>query len=289
MSKLYRIILSCEVLSLHADAMYSNFIEIRRQLEIPINHQLDGKLPSDLFDDFFSYLSSFSVTSDLCDLSLELEAIMLKLFTFVYDAQYGENLSRVHAYAECYENVSMHIMTSHYNRLFVALERQMYNLDLIFRAMHSSETIVQRLKKHRFSSVCTKPLTQLQNCGHCTGYAGFKPCLFYCLNVFKGCFADVADVAREFQLLTKALSDIPDDILGTFQPERFIGDSLAYFIQLTEDLTSRDLKREVSYTCMHVSHGGITYCKNALALWALFQTPFGPLTLARDICLFSSR
>ena len=219
--------------------------EIRRQLETPLNNSLNGTLPSDLFDRFFSYLSSFSVTSNLCDLSFELEAIMLKLCRFVVDTKYGEDLSQVHA--EYYENVSM---TSHYNRLFDTLERQMYNLDVIFRAMHSSETIVQRLKKHRFSSVCTKPLTQLQNCGHCTGYVKFKPCLYYCLNVFKGCFADVADVAREFQLLTKALSDIPNDILGTFQPERFIGDSLIYFIQLTEDLTTRDLKREVSYTCM---------------------------------------
>lgn len=233
--------------------MYSNIVEIRRQFEIPVNTQLGGKMPSDLFDDFFTYLSSFSITSNLCDLPLELEAIVMKLFTFVYNGQSGEDLSQVHA--ECYENASMHIMASHYNRLFVSLERQMYNLDLIFRAMHISETIIHRIKRHRFSSVCAKPLTQLQNCGQCTGYLKFKPCLFYCLNVFKGCLADVADVHREFQLLTKALSDIPDDILGTFQPDRFIGDSLLHFIELTEDLTTRDIKTEVSCTIPSTLYG----------------------------------
>ena len=226
-----------------ADAMYSNFVEVRRQLEIPIRNLLDDKFPQDLFDDFFSFLSSFSVTSDICDLPLQLNAIMSKIFNFIYDGQSGINLRETHT--ECYRNVSVHILSDTYERIFSRLERQVYNLDLIFRAMQMTEVVLESLKQHRISSVCTKPLIQLQSCAKCTGYHTFKPCLFYCMNVLRGCFADVSDISREFRLMTKALSDIPDDILGTFHPEVFIKESLTYFIQLTEALTRKDLKAEV--------------------------------------------
>ena len=223
--------------------MFTNFIEIRRQLEIPIRTQLDNEMPEDLFSDFFQYLSSFSVVSDLCDLPLELNAIMSKIFDFIYDFQPGESLRETHS--KCYQNVSVQLMSETYERLFNGLERQMYNLDLIFRSMQMSEIVLERLKRHRFSTECTKPLTQLFNCAQCTGYFLFKPCLFYCMNVFRGCFADIADLHKEFRLMTKALSDIPDYILGTFQPDIFIKDSLTHFINLVDDLKSRDLQFEV--------------------------------------------
>ena len=256
--------------------MYSNIVEVRRQLEIPINSHLDEKLPADLFGDFFGYLGSFLVASDICDLSLQLEAVMFKFFDFVYSGQTGESLNQTHT--TCYRNISMQIMASTYDELFNRLERQLYNLDLIFRAMRMSEIVLQRLYKHRFSSECTRPLTQLQNCAHCTGYFKFKPCLFYCLNVLKGCFADVADIHREFRLMTNALSDIPDDILGTFQPEVFIKDSLIYLVHLAEDLSSRNLKAEV--------------CKHFVCLITILLHIFGScvtvwLKILVGICLFS--
>ena len=223
--------------------MYSNFVEIKRQLEIPVRNLLDNKMPEDLFRDFFQYLSSFSVVSDLCVLPLELTAVTSKIFDVVYDAQPGESLRETHT--TCYQNVSTQLMSETYERLFNGLERQLYNLDLIFRAMQISETVLEGLKRHRFATECTKPLTQMFNCAQCTGYFLFKPCLFYCMNVLRGCFADVADVHKDFQLMTKALSDIPDDILGTFQPEVFIKDSLTHFVNLVEDLRALDLKSEV--------------------------------------------
>ena len=237
--------------------MYSTFTEIRRQLEIPLNNALDQKLNDYLFDDFFSYLSHFSVNSDLCDLSYYLHSIMNDIFDFVHDGQQGDNLRE--PYPECYRNVSSQIMENVYEELFIRLERQLYNLDLIYRAMHISEEVLDSLKRHRFSSECTKPFTQLQNCAQCTGYFKFKPCLFYCINVFRGCFADVADIHREFRLLTNALSDIPDDILGTFQPEVFIRDSLIYFVHLAEDLQARNLKTDVSYINLFTGYPGSCY------------------------------
>ena len=224
--------------------MYSQFAEIRRQLEIPLNTLLEGKLDIHLLDSFFSYLNSFPITSDLCDLPLYLGSVMNDIFDSVYGGQQGDSLQDTHP--ECYHNVSTQIMETTYEELFVKLERQLYNLDLIYRAMFISEEVLESIKRHRLSPECTKPLTQLQNCGQCTGYYKFKPCLFYCMNVFRGCFADVADIHQEFTLLTRALSDIPDDILGTFQPHIFIRDSLVYLVHLFEDLLERDLKTEVS-------------------------------------------
>lgn len=238
-------IVSCTSLS---DAIHSNFIEMRRQLEININSIMDETLRQDLFDKFFSYLSGFPFTSDICSLNQELEEVMVELFNFVYDIQLikngGRSLQKSHR--ECYYNVSTEIMENVYEELFIKLERQVYNLDLIQRAMQLSGTIIESLSHHQFSHECTKPLTQLQNCGHCSGYSKFKPCLFYCINLLRGCFADIADVHQEFRLLTKALSDIPDDILPTFRPTTFIQDSLRHLIYLVQDLWERDLNDLVS-------------------------------------------
>lgn len=218
---------------------------MRRQFEIPINAALDKKLPSKFFDDFFSYLSSFLITSDLCQLTVQLKTVMFKFFNFIYDIKDGENLRQTHS--KCYRNVSMQIMENIFEEIFNKLERQLYNLDLIFRAMQMSEIVLQRIARHQFSPECIKPLTQLQNCAHCTGYFEFKPCLFYCINVFRGCFADVAGIHQEFQLMIKALSDIPDEILPSLEPAAFIRSSLHYFLDLAEDLRNRDLKHEVSF------------------------------------------
>ena len=216
---------------------------MRRWLEIPINDLFDGKLEEGFFDDFFGYLNSFLVQSDLCELPQQLKLVMLKLFDFAYEAQQGD---RRFSRGECYRNVSTQIMESVFHELFNKLERQLYNLDLIFRTMQMSETVIEKIKQHHFSPECTRPLTQLQYCGKCTGFYRFKPCLFYCMNVFRGCFADIADVQREFQLMTKALSDIPDEVLPMFQPAAFIQESLHYFVDLATDLRERDLKAEVS-------------------------------------------
>ena len=218
---------------------------MRRWLEIPINDLFDGKLEEGFFNDFFGYLNSFLVQSDLCELPQQLKLVMVKLFDFAYEAQQGDRRLRF-SHGECYRNVSMQIMESVFRELFNKLERQLYNLDLIFRAMQISETVIEKIKQHHFSPECTKPLTQVQYCGKCTGFYRFKPCLFYCMNVFRGCFADIADVQKEFQLMTRALSDIPDEVLPMFQPAAFIQESLHYFVDLATDLRERDLKAEVS-------------------------------------------
>ena len=243
------------VFDIHTDTMYARFAEIRRQLEIPLNRLLDNKLDAHLLDEFFSYLNSFPFLSDICDLSQYVDSVMDDIFDFVYSGQSGTNLKDTHP--ECYRNVSHQIMESLNEELFMKLERQVYNLDLIYRALLISEEVLGSLRKHRFSSECTKPLTQLQNCAQCTGYFSFKPCLFYCINVLRGCFADVADIYHEFRLLTNALSDIPDDVLVTFQPEAFIRESLENLVHLVEGLLERNLRTEVRFLYTYYIDGSL--------------------------------
>ena len=227
--------------------MYSTFMEMQRQLTNHVSNELDNKLPLDFFQQFFHYLSSFLVSSDLCDLPMELQTVMRNMFDFIYSAQQGENL-----HSDCYLNVSAQIMEPFYQGLFIGLERQLYNLDLIFRAMKVAEDLVKRMRYHRFAPECLKPFSQLQYCTHCTGYSKFKPCLFFCINVFRGCFADIADLHRDFQHMFNVLSVIPDELLPMFQPEIFIRDSLHYFVELAKELIDRNLKNEVRKGLIHV-------------------------------------
>ena len=77
----------------------ATFTEVRRQFETPLNRALNTNLNANLFDEFFNYLSSFLITSDLCDLSY-LHSIMNDIFDFVHNGQQGDNLRET--YPECY-------------------------------------------------------------------------------------------------------------------------------------------------------------------------------------------
>ena len=224
--------------------MHSNFVEIERVLTISINEELDNKLPIKFFEDFFSYLNAFLFEADICQLPSQLKTITNKIFDFVYNAQQGKNLRSSHP--TCYRNVSEQMMEPFHDQLFNGLERPLYNIDLIFKAMKHSETLVKRIRSFHISSECIKPFTQLQYCAKCTGYFNFKPCLHFCLNVFRGCFADIADLYDDFQLMIRTLRDVPSDIFPSFRPQVFVRQSLQGFIDLARYLRARNLRTEVS-------------------------------------------
>ena len=221
--------------------MGSIFSEVQRQLETHVRLELDNKLPINFFQEFFDYLSRFLITSELCDLSRHVETVTHKLFNFIYSTQGGNDL-----HSNCFLNVSTEIMAPFHEGLLTGLQRQLYNVDLIFRAFRLAESVAKKIQHHKFAPECLQPLTQVRYCAYCTGYYKFKPCLFFCLNVFRGCFADIADLYRDYQRMVNALSVVQLEILPTLQPATFIAGSLHYLVELAKDLKQRNIQKEVS-------------------------------------------
>ncbi|KAG7513369.1 glypican-1-like [Solea senegalensis] len=78
-----------------------------------------------------------------------------------------------------------------------------------------SGEVVRKVSQVNLSPECTKALMKLVYCPHCHSLASVKPCSSYCSNVMKGCLANQADLAPEWQNLI----DIMIQVVASFSME----------------------------------------------------------------------
>ena len=80
----------------------ATFTEVRRQFETPLNRALNTNLNANLFDEFFNYLSSFLITSDLCDLSYLHSCLHLAIHILFGEGFRPYSCSKVSLALRCY-------------------------------------------------------------------------------------------------------------------------------------------------------------------------------------------
>ena len=229
-------------------------------LEIEANTAAEMELPSSMFNELFAFLINFSVHPDICPLpsivASQIEKIVETIFmSFMYDddvSVFG-NITSPEKKKMCLLNATRSFTESDANMLTNNLGRLLYDYREFVKSVYLAETIIEQVRLHTFQPSCISALSRMKYCAWCGGYTGHPPCLNLCLNTFRGCFSDVAEVHSDYKTLLKLLREQAVDVLPNLKVEA-MRDNLANFINLIRSMVTREreLKATVSYiTAVH--------------------------------------
>lgn len=236
--------------------MQANLREVRRVLEIEANRAAEMELPNNMFSELFTFLINFSIRPDICPLpsvvASQIEKIVETIFmSFIDDddvSVFG-NITSPEEQKMCLLNATKSFTESDANHLTNLLGRLLYDYREFVKSVYLAEKVIEIVKLHTFPPSCISALSRMKYCAWCGGYTGHPPCLNLCLNTFRGCFSDVAEVHSDYKTLLKLLREQAVDVLPKLKVEA-MRDNLANFVSLIRSMVTRerDLKATVSYT-----------------------------------------
>uniref|UniRef100_A0A914PT89 Glypican-1 n=1 Tax=Panagrolaimus davidi TaxID=227884 RepID=A0A914PT89_9BILA len=80
-------------------------------------------------------------------------------------------------------------------KISLLMERSFIAWKTILKTLDQANEILFKLLDVVISPQCINQLTKMQQCHVCSGSSPLsKPCSGYCLNVLKGCFAEMAEI-----------------------------------------------------------------------------------------------
>ena len=201
---------------------------------------LPSKLPEGVFQELFKYLTTFIHHPDFCPLREHVQSLAQELFNSVYFAQLTDEHS-VDTDSICLRNVSSAFVQGYVEEIAVSLERLLVDVELFVESIEIAEEIMGTVKEHSFSTPCVYALTRLKYCALCGGHTEFPACLSFCLNVFRGCLADVAELYDDFAEFHEILKTFSDRLVSDLQPQMILASSLQKIVGLVEALKREDL------------------------------------------------
>ncbi|XP_061851945.1 glypican-5 isoform X2 [Colius striatus] len=176
------------------------------------------------------------------------------LFPVVYNHVINPGLTDISLeYAECLRTARRAI------RPFGNVPRQ--TIGQMGRSLLSSRTFLQALNlgievinttDHlHFSKDCSKALLRMQYCPHCQGLTSSKPCMGYCLNVIRGCLANMAEVDLHWQMYIQSLEELSSAMSGTQDVEHVLLNfhSLVNDALVQAHINGPELSKQVNKVC----------------------------------------
>ncbi|TSU88980.1 Glypican-5 [Bagarius yarrelli] len=82
------------------------------------------------------------------------------------------------------------------------------------RAFSMGENLMNATEVAPLTSECARALLRMQYCPHCQGLTLIRPCPEFCLNVMRGCLANVADLDLPWRHYVAILEDLTHTIVG---------------------------------------------------------------------------
>ena len=220
---------------------------------IEANRAADMELPEDIFDELFSYLTGFSIDPDICQLQQLVPSTVEKIVDVVFMSLVDErenlfgNTTSEEEQRECVLNATKSFTQADTNTIMNFLGRLLYDYREFVKTIYLAETVIDQVKWHTFSPSCISALARMKFCAICGGYTDHPPCLNLCMNTFRGCMADVAEMHVEVAKLIKLLREHTVDILPSFQVEAMM-EGLESIVALIRNLVNNEheLKTAVS-------------------------------------------
>lgn len=233
--------------------MLASISEFIRLLEIEANRAAGMELPSNTFSELSAYLATFSIDPNICPLprlvSSTVDEVVYNVLTNLFDDEedlFG-NIGSEEERRNCLLNATQSFMQADTNIITNVLGRLLYDYREFVKSIYLAEKVITQVKWHTFSPSCLVALTRMKYCAICGGYTNHPPCLNLCLNTFRGCVADVAEMHADFSQLISLLRGHTMDMLPSFQLDAIM-DILRNFVSLIRNIVNNkhDLRVAVS-------------------------------------------
>ncbi|NXK56711.1 GPC5 protein, partial [Chauna torquata] len=156
------------------------------------------------------------------------------LFPVVYNHMINPSLTDVSLeYAECLRMARRDIRPfgNIPKKVIGQMGRSLLPSRTFLQALNLGIEVINTTDHLHFSKDCSRALLRMQYCPHCQGVTLSKPCMGYCLNVIRGCFAYMAEVDPHWQEYIQSLEELSSAMHGTYDIE----DVLLNFPSLVND------------------------------------------------------
>ncbi|KAM9021626.1 LOW QUALITY PROTEIN: glypican-5 [Ara ararauna] len=90
------------------------------------------------------------------------------------------------------------------------------------QALNLGIEVINTTDHLHFSKDCSRALLRMQYCPHCQGLTLSKPCMGYCLNIIRGCLANIAEVDLHWQGYIQSLEELSSAMSGTYDIEHVL-------------------------------------------------------------------
>ncbi|XP_048151720.1 glypican-5 isoform X2 [Corvus hawaiiensis] len=90
------------------------------------------------------------------------------------------------------------------------------------QALNLGIEVINTTDHLHFSKDCSRALLRMQYCPHCQGLTLSKPCMGYCLNIIRGCLADVAEVDLHWRGYIQSLEELSRAMSGAYNIEHVL-------------------------------------------------------------------
>ncbi|XP_051881871.1 glypican-5a isoform X3 [Pristis pectinata] len=91
---------------------------------------------------------------------------------------------------------------------------------MFLQALNLGIEIINTTDHLQCTKECNRALLKMQYCSHCQGWTNRKPCMGYCLNVIRGCLANMAEIDPHWQEYIRSLEELSSGILETYDLEQ---------------------------------------------------------------------
>ncbi|NXD15178.1 GPC5 protein, partial [Nothocercus nigrocapillus] len=147
------------------------------------------------------------------------------LFPIAYSHMIKPGLTDVSLeYAECLRMATRDIRPFGSIPAVVArqMERSLLPSRTFLQALNLGIEVINTTDHLHFSKDCSRALLRMQYCPHCQGLTLSKPCMGYCLNVVRGCLANLAEVDLHWRGYIQALEELSSAMHGTYDLEHVL-------------------------------------------------------------------
>ncbi|XP_078065374.1 glypican-5-like isoform X2 [Mustelus asterias] len=155
------------------------------------------------------------------DLSWNIEDIVLSffdsLFPLVYNRLIHPGLSEVSMdYLECLRLARQDInpFGPYPMKMVAEMARPLQAMKTLLQVLNIGSEVINMTKNVVFTRECSRALVKMEYCSHCHGLTLIKPCVAYCLNVMRGCLANVADIDSHWRGYISNLDELTSFITG---------------------------------------------------------------------------
>ncbi|XP_077451232.1 glypican-5a isoform X2 [Stigmatopora argus] len=147
------------------------------------------------------------------------------LFPIVYDRFINPGLGDLSAgYAECVRASSREARPFGGSPSLLAdqIARSGVSAKVFLQALHLGIEVINTTDHLLLSRECRKALLKMHYCPHCQGLTQSKPCMGYCLNVMRGCLANMAEIDHHWREFVHSLEELSAQMLGPHDLEQVL-------------------------------------------------------------------
>uniref|UniRef100_W5MBM2 Glypican 5a n=1 Tax=Lepisosteus oculatus TaxID=7918 RepID=W5MBM2_LEPOC len=147
------------------------------------------------------------------------------LFPLVYNHLINPGLTDITInYAECIRMTRRDLNPfGNFPKLAVGqIGRSMLPGRVFLQALNLGIEVINTTDHLQYTKECKRALLKMQYCPHCQGLTQSKPCMGYCLNVIRGCLANMAEIDSHWREYVRSLEEVSNSMHGSYDVEQVL-------------------------------------------------------------------